>query len=295
MPSMSESPLEIDGDWVRIDAMSFGRDRSAAEALEDVRAALATGARRLNVMNALLRNQQGDWYTTVEPWCDALGELGAPGLEAFVIDTYYEPLTRQASTRCGDLTKVLERCPSLQLLYVAGSCTITKASHESLRDLTLIGDPTTIETIGAVLRGDLPRLSRLAIGFSYEQVEAPGATDAFLAALADASLPNLSALHLGETSDPVRLFEGVLRSKLFPRLKSLSLSAPSLFDDEEEGLALLRDHREALAKLERVYLPTEEIMSMTDADLAALVPGLRGLDDEGANAFGPDVYRTTDD
>ena len=292
---MSDDSHEIDGDWVRIDAMALGPDRSAAEALEDVRAAVATGARRFNVMNALLRDREADWYTTVEPWCDALGELGAPGLEAFVVDTYYQPLTRQASTRCGDLTKVLERCPSLELLYVAGSCIITKAQHTRLRDLTLIGDPTRIETIGAVLRGDLPRLSRLAIGFSYEQAETPGATDAFLAALADASLPNLTALHLGETSDPVRLFEGVLRSTLFPRLKSFSLSARSLFDDEEAGLALLREHREALAKLEHVHLPTEEIMSMTDADLAALVPGLRGLDDEGANAFGPNVYRSTDD
>ena len=29
---------------------------------------------------------------------------------------------------------------------------------------------------------------------------------------------------------------------------------------------------------------------MTDDDLAALVPGLRGLDDEGADGFGPSVY-----
>jgi hypothetical protein len=53
-------------------------------------------------------------------------------------------------------------------------------------------------------------------------------------------------------------------------------------------MAVLKKYRKELSALQALYLPLEDVMDMTDDQLAELIPGIRGMDDW--NAFGPTRY-----
>jgi len=211
-------------------------------------------------------------------------------LTRFVVDTYFQPLTRQASVHCGDLTGLFRACPMLEFAYVIGWAPLESLAHDRLADLTLMADAIELGTLQAVLRGPSPRLSRLALGLSYEQGAARGADDALLAGLSRDGLPALRELHIAYPGDGGLLLAGLLTSPVLARLRVLSI-AGNVFDEEEPVLALLQEHRAALAGLEALYLPLEDAMDHTDEELVALIPCLRSIDD--VQPFAPSRYRAS--
>jgi hypothetical protein len=223
------------------------------------------------------------WYSTVAPYCAV---LASDVLERLVVDTFFEPLTRQASVFCGDITNVFQRCPTLQFAYVIGAAEIAKLDHAELRDLTVMADPTSPATITAILNGRTPRLEKLALGFSYEHGTSVEADAAFVAALAKHGVPALTELHLAYPHDSVAVFEALVKSPLFAQLEVLSIEG-NFFDDEERGLAALR--AASLANLKELYLPVRDVMELTDDDLAREFPAIRSSED--LEVFSPSRYR----
>src|ERR1043165_7403697 len=110
------------------------------------------------------------WYQTVEPWCAMLGARGSSSLERLIVDTHFQPLTRQASVYCGDVTQIFRRCPNLEFVYLIGAAEISELSHLNLEQLTLMSDPMSPATIRAIAGGRAPKLRSLSIGLSYERV-----------------------------------------------------------------------------------------------------------------------------
>ena len=55
----------------------------------------------------------------------------------FVVDTYFQPLTRQASVHCGDLTGLFRACPMLEFAYVIGWAPLESLAHELMVDIEL--------------------------------------------------------------------------------------------------------------------------------------------------------------
>lgn len=229
------------------------------------------------------------WYQTVEPWCAAVASVGSRQLTRFVVDTYFQPLTRQASVYCGDLTQLFRACPMLEFAYVIGCADLDALAHDRLEDLTLMGEPIGVDTLRAVLRGPSPRLTRLALGLSYDGGAVPGADAALLEALAKHGVPSLAELYIAHPENAAALLDALARSPILKQLRVLSIEG-DVFDDEERGLAVLQEHRVVFSRLERLYLPLEDVTKKDDAELAAMIPGLRGT--EESQAFSPDRYRT---
>ena len=230
---------------------------------------------------------EGPWYQSVEPWCLALAALGSKTLGRFVVDTYFQPLTRQASVYCGDVTGIFRACPALSFAYIIGCAEIGALAHERLEDLTLMAEPLEVGTIRAVLRGSCPRLARLALGLAYEAAPAAHADRAIITAFSENKLPALTELHLAYPSDAVAMLDAIVSSAAFANLRVLSIEG-NVFEKEKRGLTALKKHREALSKLERLHLPLEDVMSKTDDELVAMIPSLRPIDD--AKAFDPARY-----
>jgi hypothetical protein len=276
--------LGREGARVTIDAgeSTVTRDQALGALLGE----LSRGCAELVIHDA--QPYEAPWYQTVEPWCAALASLGSRELEKLVVDTYFQPLTRQASVHCGDITQVFRACPALRFAYVIGCAEVHALTHDALRDLTLMGEPLGLETLRAVLRGPCPRLERLALGLAYEQRAAANADRALAAAFADHGLPALRELHVAYPENPVTLLAALVGSPRFEALRVLSIEG-DFFDNEKRGLAALKKHRAALSKLDRLYLPIEDVTSMTDEDLTAIVPGLRGT--EELRAFSPERWR----
>ena len=228
------------------------------------------------------------WHQSVEPWCLALGALGSKTLNQFVVDTYFQPLTRQASVYCGDVTEIFRVCPALFSAHIIGCAQIGTLAHERLQDLTLMAEPLDVGTIRAALRGPCPRLARLALGLAYEGAPAADADRALITALSENNVPALTELHIAYPNDGVAMLDAIVRSPAFANLRVLSIEG-NVFEKEKRGLTMLEKHRDALSKLERLHLPLEDVMSIkTDDELVAMIPSLRSGDD--AKAFDPPPY-----
>lgn len=250
------------------------------EPVEDLVAALADGETEIVLTG--WRPLPEPPYATVEPYCAV---LASSVLQRLVIDTYFQSLTRQASVYCGDLTAAFERCPAIDFAYLIGTAELRALEHPALRDLTVMADPASAQTIASIMRGRKPALTRLALGFSYEHGTSADADAAFIAALADHGLPALTELHLAFPHDSVSLFEGLAASPLFAQLQVLSLEG-DFFDDEDRGLAALR--AAPIAHLRELYLPIHDVMEVSDDDLAKQFPTLHGTD--GLDVFSPSRY-----
>jgi hypothetical protein len=281
---LSVDSITREGDLVTVDAREG--EATPEQALKALREALGSGCRRLVISDA--QPYVEPWYQTVAPWCEALATAGSEQLTSFVVDTYFQPLTRQASVYCGDLTAVFRSCPALRFAYVIGCASLEELAHPRLEDLTLMAEPMTVATLRAVLAGHLPNLARLALGLAYEQSPASGVDAALLAALGTHGLPKLTELHIASPEDAGNLLDGLASSKLLSQLRVLSIQG-DVFEDEDRGLAILEEHRAALSKLDRLYLPLEDVMGLGDDELAAMIPGLRGTDELAA--FAPSRYR----
>jgi hypothetical protein len=251
------------------------------QAVDELVDALSSGCHELVISGS--QPYIEPWYSTIAPYCAV---LESNVLERLVVDTFFEPLTRQASVFCGDITHVFERCPALEFAYVIGAAEITKLDHAALRDLTVMADPTSPMTISAILCGRTPRLAKLALGFSYEHGTNAEADAAFVAALDPDGLPALTELHLAYPHDSVAVFEALVKSPLFARLEVLSIEG-NFFDDEDRGLAALR--AASLADLRELYLPIHDVMELTDDDLSREFPALRSI--EELEVFSPRRYR----
>lgn len=258
-------------------------DEAAAEA--NLRELGVANASEFRILNWDLIEKP--FRVTVETWIAALGRLGPLRLERFIVDTYFQTLTRQASVHCGDITPILRASAELEMAYVIGRASLSVLANEKLTELTLMGEEIGPETVAAIVRGPCPRLGRLDLGFCYEQRAHAGSQAAFIGALASHGLPALHTLTLGYPEDGAAMLEAVASSPLMPQLKVLAISG-DVFRDEEAGMSVLRKHRSALSALEALYLPLEDVMDMTDEQLAELIPGIRGMDDW--NAFGPTRY-----
>ena len=251
------------------------------QTVEELVVALAGGCTELVISGS--QPYVAPWYSTVAPYCAV---LESNVLARLAVDTYFQPLTRQASVFCGDITHVFERCPALEFAYVIGAAEISHLDHAALEELTIMADPTSPSTITAIIGGRAPRLAKLALGFSYEHGTAAEADAAFVAALAAPGLPALTELHLAYPHDSVAVFERLARSPLFARLEVLSIEG-NFFDEEDRGLAALR--AASLANLREIYLPIRDVMELTDDDLSREFPAIRSTED--LDVFSPSRYR----
>jgi hypothetical protein len=251
------------------------------EPVDELVAALASGCTELVISGSQPYTEP--WYSTVAPYCAV---LESDVLERLAVDTFFQPLTRQASVFCGDITHVFARCPALEFAYVIGAAEITKLDHAALEDLTVMADPTSPTTITAIVCARTPRLAKLALGFSYEHGTSVEADAAFVAALATHGMPALTELHLAYPHDSVAVFEGLVKSPLFAQLEVLSIEG-NFFDDEDRGLAALR--AASLVNLKELYLPVRDVMELTDDDLVREFPAIRSSED--LEVFSPRRYR----
>jgi hypothetical protein len=251
------------------------------QAVDELVEALASGCTELVISGSQPYSEP--WYSTVAPYCAV---LESNVLERLVVDTFFQPLTRQASVFCGDITRVFELCPALQFAYVIGAAEISKLDHAKLQDLTVMADPTSPATITAILCGRVPRLEKLALGFSYEHGTSVEADAAFVAAVAKHGLPALTELHLAYPHDSVAVFEALVKSPVFAQLHVLSIEG-DFFDDEDRGLAALR--AASLVNLRELYLPVRDVMELTDDDLVREFPAIRSS--EELEVFSPRRYR----
>jgi hypothetical protein len=280
----SES-VSREGDAVMVDASKQVVDVERAKVA--LRSTL-DGARQLVISDC--QEFEAPWYWTVEPWCAALGEIGSASLERLIVDTSYEPLTRQACFYGGNVSAVFRMCPNLRFAYVIGCAEFDALAHDQLEDLTLMSEPITPATITAIVGARAPRLARLALGFAYNDLATPAAEAALIAALARHDLPSLRELHIAGPANGAGLLAALSRMPSLDHLRVLSVDG-NVFDDEEAGLAVLREHYPRLGRLEALYLPLEDIMGHDDAELARMFPILRGTD--ALDLFSPNRYRAS--
>jgi hypothetical protein len=105
-----------------------------------------------------------------------------------------------------------------------------------------------------------------------------------MTALSENGLPALTELHIAYPSDGAALLDAIVSSPAFANLRVLSIEG-NVFETEQRGLSTLAKHRDALATLERLHLPLEDVLSKTDHELVAMIPSLRSTDE--VEAFDP--------
>lgn len=227
------------------------------------------------------------WFATVSPWCDALGVVGSEELRALIIDTYYNPLTRQAGVYCGDITPIFEGCPNLEFAHIVGYCELRELRHEQLTWLTLMGESLSPDTVEAVLCGRCPKLKRLALGFGYEQRADPASIERFIELIGDIDLPALRQLHLAVPGDAPRLVEAIAAAKISSQLDALYFHHTT---PDDVGSAFL-SHADIFSLIPRIGISRYEPAldgATTDHALRRALPRL--VDSDDFDIFAPTAY-----
>jgi hypothetical protein len=175
-----------------------------------------------------------------------------PSLRAFIFGSTWHHSVG------GDISDVLEACPSLQRALLNGSSTMRGTRHEHVRELLLMGNPLDSSVIPGLAASQFPALETLALlqleefqpeelAKSLRSVEAPRLSQVyidgapvleFLTAIGTATLPWSLCINAGRFDDVEGLFQA-LRENDVLRGGKLRLCCEAFFASEAEQLTEL--------------------------------------------------------
>jgi hypothetical protein len=251
---MSEPKLEFDASRRRM-TIAFHEPPSAA-ALEAISARLRTDEPRC--VHAMVT----DWNDPQAPdWDDPrhvsqLEKALNPSLQEFIFDAP-DTVARQSYNTLGDISDVLEACPSLQRAFITGCSTMRKTRHEHIRELYLIGNPLDPSVMTALAASTFPALERLVL--LQEGLEAVNLAGC---------LRSVDAQRLSHVCvDGVPVFEFLPIIGTAPLPWNLCVSDPGL-DEVDELLAVLAKN-EAL-RSGKLQLCSDKLFDSEIAQLAEL-------------------------
>ena len=268
-------------------------------AAEVLRSAGCAETKGLYINEMMQRKFDADgmtWYSTIEPWCAAIGAVGAPACKQLVIDTTEQSMVTQASVYCGDITAMLNNAPALEQVYVAGHATVSTLELPYLREFRFIGEGLPASTITAVLRGRAPKLETLALGLGYDEFTNGNALDALIAGLNEADLPSLRRLYIATglfRRNPAQLIARLAASRLVKQLELLFLdTGPS--DDQEvvDALVTCAPSLQHLKQFAVSHSVTEDFTDEERACIRSALPNFEVIDlrDAVDDPFGPHAH-----
>ena len=203
-------------------------------------------------------------------WAAALAGRTFPSVEAFVFDTSFQTVARQARNAIGDVADVLAAFPALTRLFVTGDVALTPTRHEALRQLHLIGDPLERPALQALGACSFPALVTLAITVAHET--APGPHHGVAAALRSLAAPSVQVVHV-DGVDVTRFLDALAETALPASWRTLSVRGS--IDDEDRLIAVLEKRRGALGTLETLGLPGDEVSGETMAVMRDALPAVQ--------------------
>lgn len=217
----------------------------------------------------------------------ALAGKPIPSIKAFIFDTHFQTVTRQAENSLGDLANTWSALPSLERAFVTGDITLRATQHSALRELYILGDPLKPHAIRGLGASTFPALTTLALRLCSDA--APGPEGAAMTALRSITAPNLHTVHIDGITDVSRFLEDLTSEPLPPSLSTLCLNGT--LDDEDDLLRVLKLRAPALAQLATLALPLSNELP-TYAEAKAIVNAVTDLDvlDVLDNVFLPNTY-----
>jgi hypothetical protein len=234
--------VAVDAATKRMTVISHNRDESpSAEMLDTIAARLRKHEPRCLHVAPDLRWRRPQ-----------LAKVLIPSLESFIFD--YDTIARQSDNTLGDISDVLEACPSLKRAFITGCSTMRTMRHEHLRELFLMGNPLHSSVMPALVASQLPGLETLALrqeefsaadlAGSLRSIEAPRLSHVYvagapvlelLAAVGTAELPWSLGIIDPMFDDVDGLWE-VLEKHDALRSGKVRLHSETFFDDELERL-----------------------------------------------------------
>lgn len=191
-------------------------------------------------------------------WAKAITKRRLVSVRSFVFDTPFQTQTRQRRNSLGDLRATLTAFPSLERLFATGTLELSKGSHQTLRELHLLGDPIETSLLEGLGASSWASLERLVISLASDAGPVEG--EALCAALARMQAPRLGEVVVSSVADVVSFLGHVL--DLAPRWRRLSVQGS--VRNEDELLALLEARAGELAGLEELGVPLEDEVSIED-------------------------------
>lgn len=217
----------------------------------------------------------------------ALRGKSLPSIEAFIFDTHFQPVTRQATNAFGDLAAVLGALPSATRVFVTGDVKLSRTKHDRVEELYLIGDPLKRATVESLGRCSFPALTTLGVRLRWDHE--PDIDDrAVAAALRSLAAPGLVTLHVSSPGSATSLLRALTESPLPSSWSTLCIDGT--IEDEDELLALLKERAPVLSALSALALSLGDAVSDEAGEKARrLVPGLAGRG-EVSDPFLPATY-----
>lgn len=259
--------------------VTFNRDEGIAELCDAVVArAIAAEARTLHLVC--------DPQSPAEALTDALAGRELPALEALILDTHFQTVTRQATNAFGDLAHVLRAMPNLTRLFATGDLVLSPARHDRLRELYLLGDPLDPALLEGLGASHLQALDTLGITLASD--EGPADPAPLLRALASLRAPRLRALELQGLQDLAGVLTALAAAPLPPSWRRLVLDGS--IRDEDALLRALRATAPRLGALEALGLPLGDDLSADGDEAARAILPILGDREELGTLLLPAVY-----
>lgn len=198
-------------------------------------------------------------------WPAALSGRSLPSVTAFIFDTYFQTLTRQATNDPGDLAATLAAFPNLERVFASGQLELTACTHAAVEKLHLLGDPLSEDLFAALARCRFPRLETLVLALASDAGPGPEA-EAFRA-IAALDAPLLREVHVagGESIE-----SALAASQSLPHHVA-NLGIHARIDDEDELLEIVERHAAQLQRFTSIVLPFADYCSDEALDRARAI------------------------
>lgn len=267
-----------EGDWLTLTVTSNLLEEGLAGAVASRVA--AAPPRVLQLANRAFRHD-------LAPVTESLAAVAIEGVESLVIDTPEQSVSRQSYFLWGDIGPLLSTMAGLERLFAVGDFEISSLENNSLREITLVGDPLMPGAIDAVAASSCPLLETVIVELARESGADPGADEA-LEALLVGGLPSLSRLVIEGHEEPAALLEALSAAPGFAALSSVRIAGE--LEDEDLAVPALLRIADRLTHLDELILGIDVLSEEAMTELGAVLGNL--VDDSTLeSATLPDAYR----
>jgi hypothetical protein len=201
----------------------------------------------------------------------ALAGKVLPSVKALVFSVYAD-VKRDRPPPVDDLADFFAALPNLERADAMGRFTLREARHGALVELRMEGDPLFPGVVAALGDGSLPALSNVDLVLGEDH----GLDRATAAALRSVAAPRLRTVQVAGLADVTR-FLAELTERPLPASWA-TLYVRGSVGDEDELLAVLKEHAPALGSVAMLGLPlADELSEDGIAKAKALLPQLTDI------------------
>jgi hypothetical protein len=203
-------------------------------------------------------------------WATAIRGRKLPGCTSLIFDTPTQTQVRQAGNGIGDLALTLAALPDLERVYAVGALELSPLRCESLRYMALLADPMEPEL--AVALGGSQLLSLETLILSFACAAGPGPDEIAADSLRLLGAPALKTVHIDGVEEVADFLDALIGQGVPDSWRHLCIGGTC--NDDGRLVEVVRSHGDALAKLESLALPVEELSVEAEESIRAVVAGL---------------------